>query len=66
MIPSLAGAISYEATPPDYPQSWNEYAYTNNQPLSTVDPSGLCTCLARHRRAGAAATTRTRPDGSQA
>jgi RHS repeat-associated protein len=24
------------------PQSWNRYAYVNNSPLSSVDPSGLC------------------------
>ncbi len=26
------------------PQSWNMYAYVNNNPLNATDPSGMTTC----------------------
>ncbi len=32
------------AVDPTTPQSWNRYAYVNNNPLGSVDPLGLDTC----------------------
>jgi RHS repeat-associated protein len=32
------------AVDPSNPQSWNRYAYVDNDPLSSIDPSGLFTC----------------------
>ncbi len=40
--PSLAsGTTRYDDRDPDFPQSWNQYAYVGNQPLRNVDPLGL-------------------------
>jgi RHS repeat-associated protein len=31
-----------DAVDPSNPQSWNRYAYVNNDPLAEIDPSGMC------------------------
>lgn len=38
LSPDPAGLFAVDIT---NPQSWNRYAYVNNRPLTTIDPSGL-------------------------
>jgi RHS repeat-associated protein len=35
-----------KAADPKNPQTWNRYAYTENNPLSRIDPSGMCDLIA--------------------
>jgi len=43
MHPDPAGLAAVD---PSNPQSWNRYAYVLNNPMNSVDPSGLRECLA--------------------